>query len=256
MSNSKNFDQYYTNPELAEKLIQDLNFDNYDYIVEPSAGECSFYSLLPENKRVGIDLEPKCEELITHDFLTWEPTFQQEDKVLSIGNPPFGRNSSIALKFINKCAQWSNTIAFIIPKSFKKQSMYDKINLNFWKVKEVDTPKNSFIHEDKPFDVPCVWLILEKKEEKRKKEIKLKPTDFRFTTKQESNCTIRRVGVNAGFSSLNINVAEPSHYFIYVNNPLEFVNKMNTIVWEHNNTLGPRSISKNELIGEYNKLIS
>ena len=138
----------------------------------------------------------------------------------------------------------------------KIRDQIDKINLNFWKVKEVDTPKNSFIHEDKPFDVPCVWLILEKKEEKRKKEIKLKPTDFRFTTKQESNCTIRRVGVNAGFSSLNINVAEPSHYFIYVNNPLEFVNKMNTIVWEHNNTLGPRSISKNELIGEYNKLIS
>lgn len=256
MIENKIFNQYYTKPKLAEKLVEDLDFDRYDYIVEPSAGECSFYSLLPEDKRIGIDLCPKCDGLIEADFLDWKEPFVDSDRVLSIGNPPFGRNSSLAIKFINKCAKWSQTIAFIVPKSFKKRSMYDKINLNFWKVKEVDTPKNSFVFNGKNYDVPCVWLILEKQEDKRTKEIKLKPpANFTFTSKENSNCCFRRVGINAGFSSVDIEVAEPSHYFINAIDPNDFVERMNKIKWNHNNTLGPRSISKNELIEAYNKTL-
>jgi len=249
----KIFNQYYTKPKLAEKLTKDLDFDRYDFIIEPAAGECSFYNFLPEEKRIGIDLCPKCDGLIEADFLEWKEPFKEGDKILSIGNPPFGRNSSLAIKFINKCAKWSETIAFIVPKSFKKQSMYDKIDLNFWKIKEVDTPKNSFVFNNKPYDVPCIWLILEKRNERRTKEIKLKPpASFTFTNKENSNCCFRRVGINAGFSSVDINVAEPSHYFINANDPLDFVNRMNQIIWNHNNTTGPRSISKNELIEAYN----
>ena len=37
-------------------------------------------------------------------------------KVLFFGNPPFGRNSSLALKFIKKCCIHGDTIAFILPK--------------------------------------------------------------------------------------------------------------------------------------------
>lgn len=252
MAEKKNLDQYYTAPEMAEQLVRDLNLNDYDLIIEPSAGTCSFYNLLPEDKRVGIDIEPKCEDVIHGDFLQWEPE-NTDCKILTIGNPPFGRNSSIALKFINRSAKWSDKIAFILPKSFKKQSMYDKINLNFWKVLEHDLPKNSFIYENKRYDVPCVWLVLEKRTEKRIKEVRLLPNDFIFTTRLESNCAVRRVGVTAGFASSNTDVAEPSHYFVRAENLEEFLHIINSLNWTHNNTLGPRSISKNELISAYNE---
>jgi len=39
-----------------------------------------------------------------------------------------------------------------------------------------------------------------------------------------------------------------SHYFVIVDEPDVFVEKVNAITWEHNNTVGPRSISKPELV--------
>ena len=48
-------------------------------------------------------------------------------KIHVIGNPPFGRQSSLAIKFIKKSCSFSDTISFILPKSFKKDSMKKSI---------------------------------------------------------------------------------------------------------------------------------
>ena len=40
-----------------------------------------------------------------------------------IGNPPFGRQSSLAIKFIKKSCEFCDTLSFILPKSFKKESL-------------------------------------------------------------------------------------------------------------------------------------
>ena len=37
--------------------------------------------------------------------------------------PPFGKVSSLAIRFFNKCAQFSDVIAFIIPRTFNKVSV-------------------------------------------------------------------------------------------------------------------------------------
>ena len=60
-----NLDQFYTKDEIVEKYLGILqtyiNYNDYDYILEPSAGIGSFYKKLPIEKRIGIDLEPKYE---------------------------------------------------------------------------------------------------------------------------------------------------------------------------------------------------
>ena len=167
---------------------------------------------------------------------------------MTIGNPPFGRQGSKAMKFTKHASIFSTTISFILPRGFKKRSVYDRVPLNFWKVNEIGIPENSFIYNGEPFDVPCVWIEYEKKNKLRIKEKKLTPTIFEFTTQENANVSIRRVGVNAGLTFSHTEVSTPSHYFVKVDNVDEFVNKVNKIKFSDGDTTGPRSISKNELI--------
>ena len=101
-------DQFYTRPETAEYCIsvflKHASFDAFDVIMEPSAGTGSFYALLPTAKRLGIDIDPKADGVLKQDFLAYSPT---EAKYAIIGNPPFGRVSSLAISFFNKAATFA-----------------------------------------------------------------------------------------------------------------------------------------------------
>lgn len=56
------------------------------YELSPSSGDGCFFDLLPKNKRIGIDLEPRRSDLIKSDFLKFE---LPKNKFIVIGNPPF-----------------------------------------------------------------------------------------------------------------------------------------------------------------------
>jgi hypothetical protein len=90
---------------------------------------------------------------------------------------------------------------------------------------------------------------------------KLKPLGFVFVEKtQNPDISFRRVGVNAGtIDVVNINDKSiQSHYFIKFNNNkslLDNVNALSKIKYNFNNTVGPNSISKQELIKEFIKIL-
>ena len=249
-------DQFYTNSDIAQLCLDTIDVKDYDMVVEPSAGYGAFYNLIDHPNKVGIDIDPKDNKIIQQDFLTWNDfKYWPPPKVLTIGNPPFGRQGSLAMKFIHHASIFSDTIAFILPRGFKKRSVYDRVPLDFWKTFELEIPRHSFTYNGEPFDVPCVWMVYEKQPKKRKKEKKLTPTTFEFTTQENANVSIRRVGVNAGLTFPHTEVSTPSHYFIKVDNVDEFVNKVNKIKFSDGDTTGPRSISKNELISEIENAI-
>lgn len=241
-------DKFYTKKEIVKSLLKEVDLNKFKTIIEPSAGNGSFSD---EINCIAYDIEPENKNIIKQDFLTLN--IKKENPILIIGNPPFGRNGSLALAFIKHSALFADTIAFILPKSFKKESFYYKIPLNFWKIKEIDLEDNSFLYENKEANIPCVFQVYEKKEKFRIKPEKIKPSSFQFTTKEKANVSIRRVGVYAGKAFLDLNKSKQSHYFIYADNPELFVLKINEIAWEHNNTVGPRSISKPELIKKIEK---
>lgn len=255
---SKELDQFYTKPNIAkdcyEKVIAFLNKRNIVLTtwLEPSAGCGAFYSLLSGNK-LGIDLDPKLDDIICHDFLTYH---LEKDNYLTIGNPPFGKNSSLAVKFFNKCAEHSLLIAFIVPKTFKKHSIQNKLNKSFHLEYEYDLPDYSFEFNDKDYNVPSVLQIWLKSDTLRNKATLLKThTDFVFTNKSNADFAIQRVGMAAGKVKENfIDYAEASHYFIKAhydkNLVLSLFKKIdyNTVKY---NTAGNPSISKNELIELY-----
>jgi hypothetical protein len=78
-------DKFYTSPEYAKKLIDKVLdiYKDITFIVEPSAGNGSFYNQLPENiKKVGIDIEPEHISIKKQDFFSYvldnhyrEPSF-------------------------------------------------------------------------------------------------------------------------------------------------------------------------------------
>lgn len=120
---AKEKDQFFTSKTTAKycydktkEVLSDFNVKIDDYtIIEPSAGDGSFYHLFPQEKRIGIDIEPKCEGVIQSDFLTWKP---EGIKNICIGNPPFGLRGNLALKFINHAAEFSDFVCFILPQLF------------------------------------------------------------------------------------------------------------------------------------------
>ena len=184
-----------------------------------------------------------------------------ESNLHFIGNPPFGRQSSLAKKFIKHiCScEKTQTIAFILPKSFKKDSFQRVFPPNYHLEYEDDVGNDAFILNGKPYDVPCVFQIWKRKDTKRKMPKKLTPIGYKFVKKaQNPDYSLRRVGVYAGkiFTEIEDKSIQ-SHYFIKLEqNNDDFMEKYNTIEWKHNNTVGPKSISKQEFIKEINKLIS
>lgn len=130
--NTKDMDQFYTNEDTAMECLEILkkavDIDRFDYCVEPSAGTGSFYKLLDDKKRIGMDLEPKYEGITKMDYFDFEPI--EGKKYLVIGNPPFGKISSLAVKFFNKSG-YADCIAFILPRTFKRVSIQNQLDLNF-----------------------------------------------------------------------------------------------------------------------------
>ena len=116
-------DKYYTKIEIASECVelvkQYINILKDDLIIEPSAGNGAFIQpikLLSNNFKF-YDLEPENDEIKKEDFLNFDyhNINEKYKSIHIIGNPPFGRQSSLAIKFIKKCCFFASSISFILP---------------------------------------------------------------------------------------------------------------------------------------------
>lgn len=260
-------DKYYTNNNAVNycfDLIKQniyIDYDN-DLIIEPSAGNGAFINQIKTSSKnnLFIDLEPENSEITKQDYLDLDISFKSNyRKIHVIGNPPFGRQSSMAINFIKKSAEFCHSISFILPKSFKKESLKAHFPLSFHLIIETELPENSFLVEGKEHDVPCVFQIWQKKSEERIKKAKLKPINFKFVNKFEPHdISFRRVGVYAGkIDTETTDKSVQSHYFIKFTKKInkEVFNALVNIDFDTDNTVGPKSISKQELIEKYNPIL-
>ncbi len=263
-------DKFYTSQKAVKKCMElidkNINIQENDICIEPSAGNGAFMNdikVLFKNYKF-YDLEPGNSEIIKQDYLEFDynkliKNKDEINKIHIIGNPPFGRQSSMAIKFIKKSLTFCDSISFILPKSFKKDSLKKQFPLNFHLIQEYDLPENSFFIDTKVYDVPCVFQIWVKKNTYREEYKKLIPNKYKFVKKNEKHdISFRRVGVNAGnIDNDTEKNSVQSHYFIKFDIELtkELFDKISKINYDcKNNTCGPNSISKQELIKEFNKL--
>ena len=267
-------DKFYTQPSVAFECIKSLathiNIDkDNDLVIEPSAGNGSFITEIRTLSKncLFYDIEPEHDDIRKQDYLLLDLDSIQmphlDTKIHIIGNPPFGRQSTLAIQFIKKSAQVADSISFILPKSFKKESMMRHFPMNFHLVYQADIANNSFMIDNVVTNVPCVFQIWQKRQENRGAVIKetVYPEIYQFVKRDEQpDISFRRVGVNAGvIDDKNLNEkSTESHYFIKFGqhvDKIELINKIKQIKYETNNTVGPRSICKQEIIREINKLI-
>jgi hypothetical protein len=253
-------DQFYTKPEIAQQCCDLIDFSKYESILEPSAGDGAFLSLLPIDKRIGIDLDPKNKEILKQDFFHYKGT-----ESLVIGNPPFGRVSSLAIKFFNHAATFADTIAFIIPRTFRRVSVQNKLDLNFHLQTDLELPIGSFIPAT--MQAKCCFQIWKKCSTKREL-IKLPMThkdfevvsyitvDGKVAAPPNVDFALRAYGSNIGQISFDIDqIAPKSWHFIRSSNPEDIIDNFECLDYYPLASWTARqdSIGKADLIYLYNK---
>lgn len=206
--NRRELDKFYTHPEIAKKCGEIYKKHVEGYVVEPSAGDGSFRPFVD----LMLDLAPESDDIVQQDFFDFDTTKYPN----YLGNPPFGKSSSLAIKFFNHAAKGLGTIGFVIPRTFRKNSIQNRLDLHFHLVEEWILPENSFLFGGNPYDVPCVFQVWKWSDIKRNKIIL--PTthpDFSFVSPEESNFSLRRVGVEAGKVNDNKKFySKASNYYI------------------------------------------
>lgn len=170
-----------------------LKLKRNDLIIEPSAGNGSFISAikhLSDNYKF-YDIQPEHTEITKQDYL-----LLNYDEI----------------KFIKQSCYFAKTISFILPKSFKKDSLKNKFNLHYHLIFEIDLPKKAFLVDNDEYDVLCIFQIWKKEDYKREIKEKLEPLNFTFVKKTDNpDISFRHVGfIDTDFTNKNIQ----SHYFI------------------------------------------
>lgn len=265
-------DQFYTSPTVAAsciaRILQHVPHATECTWVEPSAGNGAFLHNVPPciTHKIGIDLDPQSPDILKHDYLKWSPDATMTPPILVFGNPPFGRQSSLAKAFIAKSCTFADAIAFILPKSFTKPSMFNAFDLKFHCVHSSELPANSFVLNGAPYDVPCVFQIWQKKTVNRTVETAVQPIGFQYVKVDDATAydvAFRRVGGHAGKCFVNDGTTKynaQSHHFLKFDDACvpfmgDIIEKINAHTFP-SNTVGPRSLSKSEINAVLNDIIA
>ena len=258
-------DKFYTKKSVVNNCMQHARSHidlNTTLVIEPSAGDGAFCDAIKQSTRhyEFYDIDPKHDDITECDFLALDIP-EKTLPICFIGNPPFGRQSSLAIKFIKKSCAIAKFVCFILPNSFKKESMQKHFPASFHLVHQSDIEEDGFVIDGSSHNVPCVFQIWEKRETERTTLVKQKPIGFAFVKKDENpDLAFRRVGVNAGTIYQDTQErSEQSHYFIKFESNLDCnscLDLLQNIEYPSSNTVGPRSISKQELIFEFNNKLT
>jgi hypothetical protein len=256
-------EEFYTNEDLAHKLCDQIRqmewFLTIERIIEPSAGKGGFSKQFDECK--AYDLDPQGPGIEKADFLKIE--IQPGPKTLIIGNPPFGRAGSQAIDFLQKCEGFAHYIAFILPASFQKPSMQQRVPEHLHLIYQENIPPKSFhLPNNQLRDVNCVFQIWEKREQKREILPQKKESNYFTWTKKrhEADLAFRRCGATAGDIAVGEDIKEVAKYwnFIKLKPNVKLMNVIEcfeSIDWKTpaSNTTKTRSLSRPEIAELFDK---
>ena len=253
---ARDLDQFYTRPDVAARLVAELVHEvpAPALWLEPSAGSGAFLNVLPE-PRLGLDIDPAGPGIVQADFLTWTPP-DGTGPIWVVGNPPFGRASRLAMRFFNHAAAFADGIAFIVPRTFEKPFIQNRLNLYFHLVREEVLPLDTFVFRGAPKSVPCVFQVWQRFTTPRSIIQGARVhEDFNFGKREGADLCFQRVGVRAGKTSEQIGQqADESHYFLHDRTPDRRVRRiLDSIDWTpiKHRTAGNPSIGKADLVAAY-----
>ena len=258
---SKKLDKFYTNENVSKKLIKNINFNIFDFVIEPSAGSGSFSKNINHSNLFAMDLEPEHKNIKKKDWFDYKVP-KKYKKVLIIGNPPFGKKNHLSKKFLKHAFSFNNveTIAMILPNVFKKYTMQKIIPKNYFIKKIIPLAEYSFSLDQKPYNIPTSFFIITKilkdnYQDLRQKTI-LSSSDFYFTIDEDYDFFI--------FGSAPHNILENGKkvndknrgYYIKSNiSKKELINRFKNKKWNGHSSAngGVYWMTKIDIIEDYNK---
>ena len=257
-STARTLDKFYTAPAAVELCLDRFAaWTGIDArattlpVVEPSAGGGAFLAALPPHTQA-YDLAPEHPAVIRRNFLTLKRTAP----ALVVGNPPFGKNAHLAVAFFNHAARFATHIGFIVPRSFQKTSVHNRLDRRFHLLGEEVLDPASFLFQGQVACVPCVFQVWAKRPTPRPLHaLPMAHPDFAFTTRDTADFAVQRVGVRAGAVKDDPHTrAVGSHHFIKALAPLDTVRArfeaLDVDSVKHN-TSGNPSIAKTEIVALY-----
>jgi hypothetical protein len=268
-------DKFYTISAVVDQCLalfrESICVGSEDLIIEPGAGAGAFVAGIKamSNHQKFYDISPESPDIEQQDYLELDtaPLAAAYSRIHVVGNPPFGRQSSMAAKFIRKSCGFCDSVGFVLPRSFKKESMARIFPPNFHLLCELDLPLTAFTMGGAPYKVPCVFQVWARRDAIREKSFPIESRYFAFTTSidppKKIHAAVRRVGGRAGEIFWGESAAgrcAASHYFLhFFSNPrlsdMSLCQSLEGVRFSHDNTVGPRSISKKELIVEFDAKI-
>lgn len=197
-------EQFYTPKAITDQIVKEaINlFGNTKVFLEPAGGTGNFIESAMDygfKSIISFDIEPNHPKIIQADFLNTELDLQD---ALTICNPPFGRNNSLSIPFFNQAAKVSEIIVFIVPRSWRKWSVQNRLNLNFHLIKDQDLDLN-YVNlngdeiSNKNYLKTCVQFW--QKQSNQREVIKIK--DYGFIKKSnpiEADVALTVFGFNCG----------------------------------------------------------
>ena len=219
MTKNNELDQFFTKDETIQTCLSvmkknNIDLNSFDRIIEPSAGSGNWLKYLP--KFEAYDICPLSSNIIKIDYLKTEFNNHNQN-ILVIGNPPFGKNSSLAVKFFNHSAQYANLITFIVPRTFRKASIINRLDKNFHMIDEKIIDNYSYYEPNDPeksISVSTTFQIWQKSDVTRQHHND-KILNLNWCQSYENpQFAIRRIGVYAGKIYEFNNQSPSSHFFI------------------------------------------
>lgn len=252
----KLLDKFYTNEEIIYDIVKDYaSQDKYKkyLFIEPSAGDGALCNVMDKLglKYEAFDIAPEREDIKQQDFLEFESANYKDKDVITFCNPPFGTNCGLVIKFFNKASEFSNEIWIIAPKTIKREGIKNKLNLYFKMVSCVDLPKNSFLLDGQPYDVPSCFSIWIKTNEKQNYDIRKKSDLFKFCKKYEADLVVVRSGYRTGQLVKKGEISDSNVKYIKILKDYDNVLKaFETMDYKKviNNNAGQRSLNNSEII--------
>jgi len=249
-------DKFYTKPEIAKYCVDVLSelvdVAGFETIIEPSCGNGSFLTILPK-RTIGLDLYPEEDAGIKQDFYEYSIP---KGKHLLVGNPPFGTGGKEAVRFFNHASSFADTIAFILPRTFKRVSVQNRLSMDFVLKYQEDIPIGSFYPES--MKAKCVFQIWERTVTKRKKVVlPAEHKDFKFTKDlKKANIAIKSYGGtgDCGAIEYNFEKLNPKAYHFIICDT-EIVERFKDLEYYPLSSLSVRqdSLGKKELIWLYSQ---
>ena len=199
-------EQYYTPRPLALDLTKTLlavspGSRNLPFL-EPAGGNGSFLVALETlgiKDVSSVDLHPKHESVLEHDFLSYTP---DKSNLVTLSNPPFGRNNALSVPFFNHAARFSNLIAFLVPRSWRKWSVQNRLDRRFHLIHDQDVDVDYVTADGEPFgqknELRTCFQIWEKQDSFRPL---VKVQDKKFLEKcspEDADIAIRVFGFGCG----------------------------------------------------------